>query len=710
MKHVPLVLLFVRLLPVFGSRLQVQVDESPMGKVVGLITTLRATIESEGMKQQKSYDKFACWCEATLARKAEAITQAKETIEESQQTILKVSGELGSHGADLKQLEKDIAENKQAQVDATEMRDKESSAFESEKTENEQCLGALESAITVLSGAGEGGKKSGFLETMRDAQVLTVAAGISKVLDRESAVRYADDHDVEAVRKFVAHPEDYAALAHRGSFAGAQTGNNPHGDYAPASTQITGILKGMYDAFAADIEKDNGDEASKQKSYEELMDLKKSELTTLEATLEKQKSSEAEKTKLLAETKQLRDDTKAQQKADEVFFQDTKEGCKQKATEWAEVSRARTEELIGIDKATEILTSPEAQAVFANATTTFLQVSSRERRSSSVTAYKKLRTLAASHGSARLGRIAAEVHSGGHFDSVIKMVDKMVAVLREEEQDDIDHRDRCQRDKKKNKDDLEDLRNLKSKTGEEIERMGGVMKKMSEEIGDLKKDIGESKDEVREMTEMRKEESDNFKMALQADAAAVQILNKAITALGAFAKKNKALLQQPQDAREYTVDRDKAPETTFGASYGGKKTESKGITEILSMLVEDMEKEMETGRMEEKASQEQFEKEREAARKVLRSQRETLVNTESSLAEMQEKTADKQEYLAQTEADIGAQKELANTLKQDCAWVDTHFDARRKSRKAEMDGLNEAKAILAGVEKGDYDELELSTQ
>jgi hypothetical protein len=708
MKHVPFVLLLVRLLPAFGSRLQV--DESPMAKVVGLITTLRATIESEGMKQQKSYDKFACWCENTLARKAESITKAKETIEESQQTILKVSGELGSYGADLKQLEKDVAENKQAQVEATEVRDKENSAFEAEKTENEQCLGALEAAITVLSGAGEGGKKSGFLETMRDAQLLTVAAGISKVLDRESAARYADDHDIDAVRRFVAHPQDFAALTKRGGFAGVQTGNNPHGDYAPQSTQITGILKGMYDAFAADIEKDNVDEASKQKSYEELMDLKKSELTTLEATLEKQKSSEADKTKLLAETKQLRDDTKAQLKADEVFFQDTKEGCQQKALEWSEVSRARTEELIGIDKATEILTSPEAQAVFTNATTTFLQVSSAQRRSSSVTAYKKLRALAASRGSTQLGRVAAAVHSGGHFDAVIKMVDKMVAVLREEEQDDIEHRDRCQRDKAKNKDDLEDLRNLKTKTKEEIERMGGVMKKAMEQIVDLQKDIGESNDELREMTEMRKEEQDNFKQALKDDGAAVQIINKAITALGVFYKKNKALLQQPQDAREYTVDKDKAPETTFGPSYGGKKTETKGITEILSMLVEDLEKEMETARMEDKASQEQFEKDREAARKVLRSQKETLVNTESGLAEMKEKTADKQEYLAQTEADIGTQKELTNTLKQDCAWVDTHFDARRKKRKAEMDGLNEAKAILAGVEKGDYDELELSTQ
>ena len=51
----------------------------------------------------------------------------------------------------------------------------------------------------------------------------------------------------------------------------AQVGQNPFGDYAPKSTMIQGILKGMYDAFTADIEKDNAEEAEKQKSFEELM-------------------------------------------------------------------------------------------------------------------------------------------------------------------------------------------------------------------------------------------------------------------------------------------------------------------------------------------------------------------------------------------------------------------------------------------------------
>merc|ERR1719183_3076727 len=97
----------------------------------------------------------------------------------------------------------------------------------------------------------------------------------------------------------------------------AQVANNPFGDYAPQSTQIQGILKGMYDSFAGDLEKDNAEEADKQKAFEELMATKKMELATLQATLEKQTLDEAEKTKKSAESKSLLDDTKAQLDADE---------------------------------------------------------------------------------------------------------------------------------------------------------------------------------------------------------------------------------------------------------------------------------------------------------------------------------------------------------------------------------------------------------
>jgi len=57
-------------------------------------------------------------------------------------------------------------------------------------------------------------------------------------------------------------------------------------------------LKGMYDAFTADLEKDNVEEAEKQQAYEEFMKTKKAEQKTLELTLQKQEDAKAKKNKI----------------------------------------------------------------------------------------------------------------------------------------------------------------------------------------------------------------------------------------------------------------------------------------------------------------------------------------------------------------------------------------------------------------------------
>merc|ERR1719482_2081535 len=82
------------------------VKDDPVARVVVLIKELMAKIESDGKAEQKTYDKFACWCEKTLARKAEAIDAAKDTIEKTQREIIELKGKLGELGASIKQLEK----------------------------------------------------------------------------------------------------------------------------------------------------------------------------------------------------------------------------------------------------------------------------------------------------------------------------------------------------------------------------------------------------------------------------------------------------------------------------------------------------------------------------------------------------------------------------------------------------------------------------
>merc|ERR1719323_2728333 len=106
---------------------------------------------------------------------------------------------------------------------------------------------------------------------------------------------------MQMVKRFIQHPESF--MGHSGTLNAMQIANNPFGDYAPQSTQIQGILKGMYDAFTASLEKANAEEADQQKAYEKLMATKKKELETLQLTLEKTELDEAEKTKKLADAR-----------------------------------------------------------------------------------------------------------------------------------------------------------------------------------------------------------------------------------------------------------------------------------------------------------------------------------------------------------------------------------------------------------------------
>merc|ERR1719162_2875430 len=107
-----------------------QARETPVTKVVELINELKAKIETDGKAEQKVYDKFACWCEKTTARKAGAIEDAKTSIEELSQRVLNLKGKTATVKAEIAQLEKDISGNIDGQKEGTSIREKETSDYE----------------------------------------------------------------------------------------------------------------------------------------------------------------------------------------------------------------------------------------------------------------------------------------------------------------------------------------------------------------------------------------------------------------------------------------------------------------------------------------------------------------------------------------------------------------------------------------------------
>merc|ERR1719265_1868055 len=217
---------------------------------------------------------------------------------------------------------------------------------------------------------------------------------------------------------------------------------------------------------------------------------------------------------------------------------------------------------------------------------------------------------------------------------------------------------------------------------------------------------------MKEALDIRNEETATFKQALKDEKDADKEIEMAIGALAKFYKKNKiplGLVQNKQEP-EYTVDEDQAPTTSFddeGGAYGGRKGESGGIISIMEMIKEDTEKEMKTATQDEADSQAAYEKNRDKMRKTLEAQQTSKTEGEKELAATQGKIADTEEAKSSAAADLAEEQALEGTLNNDCAWVEEHFDSRREKRKAEIDGLVDAKNYLSGAGSDDDDDLEM---
>merc|ERR1719277_1046753 len=195
----------------------------------------------------------------------------------------------------------------------------------------------------------------------------------------------------------------------------------------------------------------------------------------------------------------------------------------------------------------------------------------------------------------------------------------------------------------KNKNDMEDLDHDIDKAKKALDRMKDAEKQLRDKVKELQGEIEGTKMGMDYMLQMRNEERATFEQALKDDNDAVALLDQAIIYLSQFYKRNGISLSLLSKAAqpEYTVDPDQAPETIWeGGNYGGMKSHSSGIIAIISMVKEDLEKEMKTGRADDAAAQKDYEKDRAAMKEMLDAQTASKMATEKELAELQAKIAD----------------------------------------------------------------------
>jgi len=653
---------------------------SPVDKVVSLLEDLQAKIEADGKTEQEMYDKYACWCETTTQRKSTAIEDATDELRRLGQMILAKKGRVATRTDEIKELEHDIEASEKAQAKATNMRQKENKDWAAGTAEIKEAMAALEKAIEVLvADSTKSEKSAAFLQTSAALKRHAITSVTSAMQGLPASLTAAAAFSPKKVSML----QQYA------------TALGQSNSQAPQSATIQGILGDMYTSFAKDVEDQTDEEGTQNRDYEDFIAIKLKEYNEMKEVLAQKKREKNEAEVMLTEATEAYDDTQDQMKADVEFFDTTKKTCEERTEAWQARKSSRDIEIEGIEKALEILTSPDAKAQFSDAfeSASFLQV---EASSSApeARAYEMLKKAATSSHSLRLAKLAAKVRvaKSGHFDKVMEAIDEVIETLREEEKDDIEKRDKCKEQYQDHEVAVQEIDWKIEKNEAKIDKLETLI---DEKTTEREKTIEQIEDVIKEIDEMettRKDENKEFKLAASDDEAAIKLLKKAKDALSEYYEKNAKFIQKP----EFEKSEDQAPEFKM-ASKSKRKNQSSGIVGLMELLIEDLETDIKNGLKAEEEAQTEFEKNLKAAKTLKKELRKKKTDLKEQIADHEEDKDNEESLKKDNEQDKQDEDDFKAEIEPDCDWILENFDFRDQKRESEMNGLVQAKEFLAGA-------------
>merc|ERR1719160_1724612 len=489
-----------------------------------------------------------------------------------------------------------------------------------------------------------------------------------------------------------------------GAAAGAKSYNSRSG-------QIFGILSQMRDEFGKDLSNAQKEELRAMITFQNLKSAKSKEIDAANELKDSKSAQLAKATQDDAQAKQDLEDTQAAMAADTKFLLELKKNCKTADEEYAARQKVRGDELIALGEALKILTSDESRDLWGK-TMSFLQISTDTVDSShhgsqgkgrSATqskargaAVKRLLRVAKQTKNWQLATLAVSVQLDG-FTKVKEAMDKMLAELKKQQAEEYDKNEFC----KKEIDANEDTTKVKTHEKEDLEDLHAELENeisvLTKDIDALNQEIGEMRVSLKRAGEDRKAENQDFQAQVADQRAVVNILNKVLARLKMFYEK-KSLAQvsvhnhqEPGAAVEAPPPKPKEYQKSAGAG---------GVMQLISMIIEDAQKEETELVVDEQNSQ-------EAYASFVSETNNCLAACEKGVMEKTEAKSTAESSKSETEAsllavnqDLTNLKDLNVGLHADCDFLLENFEIRQTARKEEMDAIVEAKAILSGADFG----------
>lgn len=716
-----LTLLSLGLLPALEAR-------NPIRKVVTLLQQMQTEIQSELDKEADNYKKFTCYCDKNGSDLSTEVKQAAIDIKAAEENSKREQARADQLGEDIKQAKGELKEQRQRLADAQNQRDEERNKYNEATKEIRGTLDSITNAVASLE------------------------KGMGVKPQAEEFLAVSEDSSSQAKsRKFIRQLLNSNALS--GTFFPAQQqllsflNTKTSKDYAGQSGEIVGILKQIKANIDEDLGGAVGAEETAVRAFKKLKVSLNGSISALEAEVENKSVLKSQ-----AAVKAVAEKGVAERKRNELGEANAtalalKTTCDQNVGDFAQRSEDGAKELQSIGAAIKVLNADDSLEKFKAAkeqsSPSFIQMSKNRKYSTAIDALKKV-MMKSKSSNPRLALVAMTAKDklnsqltsktgAVDFSSVMKMIDEMVDVLKQEQASDVTNRDNCVSTLHQNELDtkaLENSINSKQAASDDFASQIEVVQ------SNIKRDtnlLSESENDLVQAKQVREEENKEFLDATQLNSEAIELVAKAKDKLNAYYNvaavrrskfnqgesdadaaarvlsdgyaggdkewnkmpKEEEFMQQEPARRSAMKD---LPETwEGGANRSSKSSAANSVMSLLDKLSGEMK--------EDNVMRDTAEKKAVADYTDLVSKTNTkMAQLRSDVTEAEQTLSAAESSKLDTDTELTARRNELSTLNKsnadtqlECDFILNNFALREEARTTEIEGLAKAKSVLSGA-------------
>jgi len=687
------------------SRARARDAGSPIQKVIQLLGDMQSKRIKEGEVEQGQFEQFSRWCERTAIEKQNTIADFKEQITSLTATLDTAESNLEELSATIEDLSNAISSNEEQLKESTALREKEHKDFLTQDKDLASTIDMLGRAHTVI-------KKhmSSPNAVMLQSSMQKAIIGLRSIVDA-SFVNVQD-------RKVLT-----ALLQQSSSEGEVESEDDESLDLQPQavtkaseakSAPILDTIENMKEKAEASREELQKAEMKTQHSFELLRMSLIDETDSLKKQLDDAKKKKNQNAEVKATSSGKLEITKKDLAGDEKFLADVQKECMEKADAFEASQAERAAELKVLMMAKKILVnagkgafvqqdstdsdSTDGSIFGSDSEPSFLQTSMKTKTKALSRLQSEWQTQAADYLIRQGDRMNSWVLSqvGSHiqadpFEKVKKMIQQMVEKLLEEQAEEAEHKAWC---------DAELLKTTKAKKlklakveelNTRVEKGGATVDKLQEQIQMLAKELSEMDQSDKEAMEMRQAENAEFKKKEEELDGALKATTSAIKVLRDYYE-GKSFIQASDTAS--MTDLMQQHEQSSASQPAGSAASS--VIGLLEVAESDFNKALEEARAAEDAAQHEYDVMVQDS-KISRAEKMTdQKNMKAEVQRLQNMIAEVKLDHKDASDELNAILEYLDKLKGSCETKAPSFEERQKRRKEEMEGLQNALAILEG--------------